>query len=317
MKLYYLLFLYFLLLFFLIIYLINNQKSRNWKKSNVIEKMRKNLNIIKSISVNSKENYKKLEGFNILVINLPESTTRADSILKEFDNLKLPKPTFLEAINGRKLLLNYSIKNGYINLGKIPSNFGNFEDEVEYINNDEISGPELGCILSHIKAILLAYQNKAEYSLICEDDLSFLLLPFWEFTLKELISRAPSDWDIISIYRDCQNYEQNEFIDYIKNKCFGTVCYIINKKGCEKVLNKLFIDSKLILDKYMSKNKSNTADNLIMDLVNCYTYSKSLVLPINLSQDKESTIHPNHTLSHIQTANKILKIFLQSYFSIE
>jgi hypothetical protein len=58
----------------------------------------------------------------------------------------------------------------------------------------------MGCTLSHIKAIYTAFKNNDELAIICEDDVSFSLLPFWPVSLNDIVKDFPSDWKVISLY---------------------------------------------------------------------------------------------------------------------
>lgn len=57
---------------------------------------------------------------------------------------------------------------------------------------------ELGCYLSHVKTLQKAYEDKAPYSIIMEEDAEFG--PDLSQQVDELIEHAPPDWDMIYLY---------------------------------------------------------------------------------------------------------------------
>lgn len=57
----------------------------------------------------------------------------------------------------------------------------------------------LGCTLSHLRAILRAYDDKREYALILEDDATPDLVPTWPGSLKQYIETLPDDWTIVQL----------------------------------------------------------------------------------------------------------------------
>ena len=57
----------------------------------------------------------------------------------------------------------------------------------------------LGCTLSHLRAIMRAYEDKREYALILEDDATPDLVPTWPGSLNQYIETLPKDWTIVQL----------------------------------------------------------------------------------------------------------------------
>ncbi len=303
-----LLFLY--VLIFLAVLLVLILVVKKEKKATILDlyfQLEENLKKVKNFHepANGSTN-DKVGNINIIVINLPRSQKRIAQLLKEFKKFEIKNFQVMEAVDGRKIP---NVNLGYIDLGYIPKEFSSRTGPVKFKNNGNISQAELGCTLSHIKAMLQVYQGRSDYSLICEDDISFTLLPLWSASIEDIIKRAPEGWEIISLYTTCLKPKIKEYLEYDKFGCWGTVGYVINKKGCSKILNKLFQNSVLTLDKNLSPHGSTTADLFLMGLANSYCYHQSLFLPINLP-DTESTIHKDHGQGHIKEAINIIKSYV-------
>lgn len=243
------------------------------------------------------ENKKYIKNINdkidlpIYYINLDRSTERNKFMKNQFDIFDLKDVTRISAIDGQKLNNNYFI-NDYHNM----------------------SNSEIGCTLSHIKAIKTAYEENREYAIIMEDDNVFYLLPFWVHTLKQIISFAPSDWDIIKLF----NYEikldgkhKSFFVNHSNsNPTWSTLVYIINRKGMKKILDEVYFQEKIRI----KRNKeiySGSADIYIYGLVNTY----DIVFPLFLCGDEifESTINKNDEQYHINRSKQILKFYQSLY----
>ena len=239
------------------------------------------LDILRSTKNEGKKN---IGNIPVFVINLPRSTVRKNHILRQKDKFAL-NITFIKAINGRKIL----------NLKK-----GITEDGTFFSNNDSSLLPgELGCTLSHLKAIRKAYDLNYDKVLILEDDVSFELIPLWENPLENIINNAPEDWEFLSIYKSCNKKSPEDYFLYRKHKCWGALAYVINRKGMEKIVNNYFKNNVWVLNKKTQKCR-NVADEIIPFLLNSYCYKRSLFIPMNNYGDMNSTIHPEHTYMHIK-----------------
>lgn len=242
----------------------------------------------------------------IYYINLDRSKDR-DEFIKTQLSLYNINATRINAIDGSKLNLNEGTINLYDSI------------EINYINkykNNSLS--ELGCTLSHIKAIYNAYINNDDIALIIEDDASFVLYPYWPLDLNSIIKKAPYDWTIISIFGyDCTlNNIKGDFLPFTLEKpCYSTVSYIINKKGMLNVLYDIINHNIINLDPN-SKN-FNCPDTIAADLLiyyrakNSYNYIEyPLIIPYNNSDIMDSTIHTSHTLYQVKNSLEALEKYL-------
>jgi len=118
---------------------------------------------------------------NIVVISLERAKERRERVKSQLDALKLDA-VIMDAVDGQILL--DSQKNKII---KNP--FTGFRD-------GEVFKPgEIGCLMSHIKAIKIAKENKWGDVLILEDDV--ILSEDFNKGIKILFGMIPSNWEHI------------------------------------------------------------------------------------------------------------------------
>ena len=134
---------------------------------------------------------------------------------------------------------------------------------------------QISVILSHMKAILTAYIDKADYAVILEDDIILDNI----FILKDITKRLPDDWDIFQfhtlephIYKELSKdikYE-NQIIKGHLMSCAG---YIMNKYSINKYVKKfIHIISKkhITFEPRISDYKNFIAEACIYVFMNTY-----------------------------------------------
>lgn len=196
---------------------------------------------------------------SIYWINLKRSTERNNKFKQQLQKNCLIKNFMIEGIDGVTLNLN------------------------DYDTADNLTKFELGCTLSHIKAIQSAYNNSEEYALIMEDDCNFEYVKYQKHSIKELINIMNNDyknWDLLQL-ATCNRYDHNirlsKSLEYICKKFRNcTTCYLINKNGMEKIikLNKKFTQ----------------ADYYLYEEINTYYLSKPY-FTYSFSHENASTVH--------------------------
>jgi GR25 family glycosyltransferase involved in LPS biosynthesis len=122
---------------------------------------------------------------------------------------------------------------------------------------------EVGCCMSHIRIWKKIVEDDINVCLVVEDDAN-KILPGFDLILSKLIDKLPKDWDVFIIgfmlFRD-----KGELVsdDFLKIKEFLlTHCYLINKKGAQKFLENLQVDSPI--DTFMTR---------CSDKVNIYSHN--------------------------------------------
>jgi len=137
---------------------------------------------------------------------------------------------------------------GFTNIEFIDAIDGRNENEfnnnykVNYSSDYNFTKSTIAVICSHIKSIYTAYHNNLEKVCIFEDDVHTDLIKCANFTLLD-ICNLNNNWEIIQLFY--VNRLEKHTNDFFKNglrlirrngQYLGT-CYIINKKGMEKILS--------------------------------------------------------------------------------
>lgn len=111
----------------------------------------------------------------VFCINLKRRTDRKDYIDKEFANYGI-QAEFIEAVDGKELE----------HQGKINR---------DSIDKRPMSGGDIGCILSHLKACKTAKERNLSNYLVFEDDAEFHT--GFKSSFHNYIQQVPEDWDMI------------------------------------------------------------------------------------------------------------------------
>jgi glycosyl transferase family 25 len=208
----------------------------------------------------------------IYYINLDRSIERRNLMENNLEKYGI-KAKRISAIDGGNIERKYetditpNLKEGEINGIKYVSEHSN------------ITTYELGCTLSHLKAISQAYNDGNNLALIFEDDIGLDLIPHWKKTLPEIIERDfPTDWNIVNLNPTCSIFKNNKILSYKDTQCWLTTAYIINRKGMESILslkkNNIFHLTKA---KYGSCKKDGSSDCYLYSVVPfSYAYNNSL-----------------------------------------
>ncbi len=250
-----------------------------------IRKLKPNLNNLNFIS-------------GIAWINLDRSSKRKEYMERLLQQIDIPNYR-ISAIDGK---IYNNIKSIY---GNIPL-------------QKEITNTEIACTLSHIKAINYFKYIPGDYFIVCEDDISFDNIIFFDKNLETIIKECPK-FDILmlnktsfkyldKIYSKWNDYFIDETVDYI-GSC---VCYVISRSGINKLIKnaKYIDDNNFILNKYQ---KMNVSDIYIYKNLDTYVYKYNFIS--NLFDD--STIHNDHL--PYQKKNDIfqLAIILKDFYNYD
>lgn len=256
----------------------------------------------------------------VIYINLERSLFRRQRMMKEFEDLRLKaRPIRLEAVDGFKYLLDPSSQPWiHPSLHRLHSSL---------VATKKISPGELGCLLSHIKAIFEVYSRKWRSALILEDDADFSCVGLWRESLSSLAQRVPHDWDFIQLHRvtnDCLEKKTIQATIHLrtlyKNKypsqCWSTAAYLLSDKAAERFY-RTFSEDGMLSERYFSLAKRQgcgfISDDLLYNIfpdANLYSEETVRFGQFNEMEELESTIHPNHTPLHIRSSCLQLRKYL-------
>jgi len=233
----------------------------------------------------------------VLYINLDICKERNNYMINLFKKYNIVNYTRIKGIDGKK------DKDKYIK-SKINDGKTLFKDEeIKYTTH-----AEYGCSASHIKAIKYFYEEiDSNYCIICEDDISFDLLKFYDKPLNEYLKELPYDFDICNLINTDFNDKKTELIKYKHLKHFMTCIYLISKKGAKKILDECY---NYELNKIDFTNINDVAADIMLynTLDNVYVYGLFI---FRLNND--STIHESHLDSHKQIYKHNKKKWMLNY----
>jgi glycosyl transferase family 25 len=239
----------------------------------------------------------------IYYINMDKNPDRNEFMIKQLKKYA-NKYTRIRGFNG------YAIQNLK----------GDTVDGVSFVvdNNYEMTKGEIGCTMSHLMAIKKSYERGDEMSIILEDDAMIHLSQLFDF--NQILKNAPKDWEIIQLFsmnfdkelmskRPNNNDNKFDYYNYYKQISpfyfNSTVGYIINRDGMKKILNQSYNDGVfyIIPDRY-GFPKRGVADFYLYDLTTTYLLHPNAFYANNT--EMESTIHTDHTDSHIARSLEII-----------
>ena len=210
----------------------------------------------------------KLQGIGpIYCINLDGQPERWEYMSNQFKYWEIEdKVTRISAYDGRDDDLSDILT------GKYPEN---------------MSGGEIGCTTSHLKAIKHWMETSdSPYAIMMEDDCSLELVRFWNWTWKEWYSHLPYDWDVVQIAIICTGDIHVKLHKRFVND-FSTACYLINRHHAEKLLRFHTRKKKYKIDNGCKPRA--VADDLIYNSGNTYS------IPLFLYRiELGSSIHKEH-----------------------
>lgn len=252
----------------------------------------------------------------IYIINLDRSKDRHKFMTDQMNNYKITNYQFISAVDGKKIK-------------KRKDNMYDYEDITFFNNDDTVTNGELGCVLSHCKAISDVLKSNHEYAIICEDDADLFWIRTWYQSIENIINKAPDNWERISLYqpkpdenniKNCVNY----YIPTYDFNLYSGTCYLINRNGCKKLMKQIFKNNMFILDKYKTKKKRDkwykkryvVSDVFIPYLLNSYHLKYGLITGYNSDTVMNSTLHAGHTDHHVkcntQNQENLTKNFLKT-----
>jgi hypothetical protein len=209
----------------------------------------------------------KLKGIpHIYWLNLDADTHRCEYMEQQFKYWEIENHTRIAGYDAREDDVSGHLK------GRIP---------------DNVSQNELGCCLSHLKAIKTFYEETDdEYCLILEDDVNFDIVRYWNFTWTEFFSLAPYDWDCLQLTTICTgDIHVKLHLKFIND--FSAAIYVISRHHASKIMKHHIRGDKFKLDNGVKPRA--VSEDTILETGKTYTIPLFLY---NLQMG--STIHPEH-----------------------
>ena len=175
------------------------------------------------------------------------------------------------------------------NYTRIPAYDGRDDDLSDIITGrypDNMSGGEIGCTTSHLRAMKEFLKTDAPYAIMMEDDCSLDLVQTWNFTWKDFYTNFPYDWDVVQIAIICTGDIHVKLHKRFVND-FSTACYVINRPHAEKLVRFHCRGEKYKIDQGVRPRA--VADDLI------YNSGNTFAIPLLVYRHElGSSIHPEH-----------------------
>jgi GR25 family glycosyltransferase involved in LPS biosynthesis len=183
----------------------------------------------------------------------------------------------------------------------------------------EMSKYEIACCLSHIKAINYLNNLSGNYFMICEDDISIENLYYFKKNKVENIILGAPQFDILLLYKTYPeeiDHLYTNWSDYYKNgldkTIYGAVCYIISRRGINKICNYVKYFNNNNKDNFEFNSKYNKefdlADIFLFNNLETFVYKYNF---INTNNDNDSLIHNDHLDFHKICNQKQLNIIIR------
>ena len=227
----------------------------------------------------------KLSGIpHIYWLNLDADVQRREYMESQFDYWEIENHTRISGYDGREDDVSNHLK------GRIP---------------DSVSQGELGCCMSHLKAIKDFYENTDDdYCIIAEDDVNLNIARHWNFTWIEFFSLLPYDWDVVQMTTICTgDIHVKLHLKFIND--FSAAFYLITRHHASKVLKHHMRGNKWKLDNGVKPRA--VSEDTILETGKTYT------IPIVLyNLDFVSSIHQEHiTIFHKRPHDALLNWWQQ------
>lgn len=197
---------------------------------------------------------------------------------------------------------------------------------------DDISDRDISIILSHLNLIKkFYYETTSDMVLIFEDDVDFSLTNYWQFTLQDVISRLPANWNIIQLclIRDEDLYDVK--FRKMRDSDWGLSSYMVSRKYAKILIDQYCRGDYYNIDIVTSHFKLLPCVEAVLfclDFSNIYTFpifKENLNIPSTYFKDG-SIPQPNKTLNaksgqeitnwwHTYGSTKNLDYFFSDFFN--
>ena len=151
---------------------------------------------------------------------------------------------------------------------------------------DMMSGGEIGCTTSHLKAMKEFLKTDAPYAIIIEDDCDLDVARFWNWTWNDFVAHLPYDWDVVQLALICTGEIHVKLHKRFVNN-FSTACYMITRFHAERLVRYHCRGEKYKLDQGVKPRA--VADDLVYNCGNTFS------IPFFMYKvELGSSIHPEH-----------------------
>lgn len=167
-----------------------------------------------------------------------------------------------ESINRRSIMLDQFQKHNISNYTFHIYDRYTKDNLIKVNVNESLNINHEAVVISHLKTIKNWLENSTEeYTIFCEDDLSFETIPYWNFVWKEFFDSLPSNWGCIQLVVVRENdYER---IGKLRDRywCDWSTCAYLMKRDFAHKLIELYHPSDNEFNLIYAGNDAHIRDN--------------------------------------------------------
>ena len=171
---------------------------------------------------------------------------------------------------------------------------------------DNVTQNELGCCMSHLKAIKHFYENTDDdYCIIAEDDVSFEPVRCWDFKWVDFFSLLPYDWDCVQMTTICTgDIHVKLHLKFVND--FSAAFYLISRHHAAKLMKNHMRGDRWKLDNGIKPRA--VSEDTVLETGKTYT------IPLFLyNLNFGSSIHQEHiTIFHKGPHDALLNYWQQT-----
>ena len=243
----------------------------------------------------------------MLYINLDRSTDRREYIEKTFREWGAPVPIRVPAVDGKAFVSGAE-------LDWLTPELTSILRAAVSASSSLMTSPsagELGCTLSHIKALKYAYDQGWSEFVIFEDDISLSLVPFWPDNLSNLARRAPLQWNFILLApTHCKKPCTQDICSFKVDDCYCVAAYMGSDRIASTISSFFNSDGQLSERILSTTAPLFSADVFFFQRFPSANYIERLPRFIVINTELESTIHPEHTTLHLKACIDVMERYL-------
>jgi GR25 family glycosyltransferase involved in LPS biosynthesis len=165
-------------------------------------------------------------------------------------------------------------------------------DGTALLNNTDLSGSELGCTLSHIKALQMFLNTDYDFAMICEDDVDISNVKKFEFNFYETLEYYNSEDYCLQLTISSREEVPINFLIHPRTFWdFSTTAYIVNRKYAKKIVD-LYKNNNF--DSFIKRQVYDPRGGIIIsrpvadELI--YNSCKTMSLPLFSFKDVEASV---------------------------
>ena len=239
----------------------------------------------------------------MLYINLDRSKDRREHVEKTFQECGVPTPIRISAVDGNAFVSGHEVDWLTPELASmLRASMSAPSDLLE-----TVTAGEIGCTLSHIKALRFAYDQGWSEFVIFEDDICLSLMPFWPDSLSDLTRRVPSQWNFVVLSPFfCKKRCAHDLCVFEIDNCYSTAAVLGSGRVASAVAS-FFNSDGLLTENILCPHASKfIADIFLWRRFSGTNYIERLPRFVPMTSELDSTIVTNPNIDNVAPLNEYI-----------